>query len=446
MSHSQVEPPKRCSSPEREHGGDLLISSGPSSGIDENPVPGGYHRDKNKRFLLILSFLAFISLGLPDGLLGVAWPSIAGSFGISLSRLSLLQLAATCGFFISSTNAGRLIRGLGLGRLLLFSNAMVALALGGYILAPAWGFIPVAMFFLGTGGGAVDAGLNSYSAERFSKEEVTLLHAFYGLGAMTGPVVMRQVLGADLPWQRGYVIILGITVLMILLFFFSRKRWEEQGRGGSGQGAAEKAGHLDARESGTVAPGDAGAAPATCIPLKLQASGMALFLVYTGLEVTAGAWSFTWFTRGRGVDPEAAALWIGFYWGALMAGRIFFGFVGGRWDIRKIMWMMVLSVCVSTSLILQPWLLPLSLLGLAFLGFSCAPLFPLFVSHTPRLVRHSRAADLVGRQVAAASIGSAVVPLIVGAGVELFGLVCIPLLLVFLSLVMMLFYRLWVTA
>ncbi len=414
-----------------------------------------FRGERKKLFLLILSFLAFISLGLPDGLLGVAWPSIAGTFGRSLSHLSLLQLAATCGFFISSTNAGRLIRGLGVGRLLLFSNVIVALALAGFILAPAWAFVPAAMFLLGTGGGAVDAGLNGYSAERFSKEQVTLLHAFFGLGAMTGPVVMRQVLGADLPWQRGYLVIFIFTSMLILLFFFTRNLWEERKRGKrekrkkqKKQASAQSAASAELSASASVSPAPkakSNPAPKAPIPLALQVTGMALFLIYTGVEVTAGAWSFTWFTRGRGVSPELAALWTGFYWGSLMLGRVFFGFFGGRWEIRKIMVVMIISVLVAAALILQPWNLLLSLLGLAWMGFSCAPLFPLFVSFTPHLVRHFKASDLIGRQVAAASIGSAVVPLTVGLGVELLGLIAIPILLLFYSFLLALIYRFWVS-
>jgi fucose permease len=387
------------------------------------------------RLLLYLSFIAFISLGLSDGLLGVAWPSVAGQFEKPLSRLALLQLGATCGFFISSTNAGTLIRRLGVGRLLILSNVLVLIALSGFSFARSWPLIIASMFILGTGGGAVDAGLNAYSAERFTKEQVTMLHAFYGLGAMIGPVVMRRVLLAGSPWQHGYLAVLAIIAALLLLFIATRKRWA---------GRAHLSHHHQPEDAQ-----DRRDAALLLSPLKPVArgtifAGIALFLVYTGLEVTAGAWSFTWLSRGRGIPAESAALWVGIYWGALMAGRIFFGFFGGRWHLRSILWLMILSVIAGCILFLQPWSDNAAMAALPLIGFACAPLFPLFVSYTPTVARRPSAPDLIGRQISAASIGSAAVPLLVGGGVELFSLKAIPLSLLILSLLLALFYRLWV--
>jgi fucose permease len=385
-----------------------------------------------KRLLLALSFLAFISLGLPDGLLGVAWPSIAGEFGRPLSRLALLQLAATCGFFVSSTNAGRLIRRLGVGRLLILSNILVAAALAGFSFAREWPLIVASMVVLGTGGGAVDAGLNAYSAERFTKEQVTLLHAFYGLGAMIGPVIMRRVLQESAPWQYGYIATLSMVAVLLVLFVIYRNRWN---------GDAHLEEHSAAPSAGAAAPGSGAG---SSISLRVRITGIVLFLVYTGLEVTAGGWTYTWLTRGRLIEPELAALWVGMYWAALMAGRVFFGFFGGRWHIRSILSWMISMVVFGALLFLQPWSAGAALLALPLLGFACAPLFPLFVSYTPAVAGRKSASGLIGKQVAAASVGSAVVPLLVGAGVEISSLRAIPVLLLALSLLLAAAYRLWI--
>lgn len=389
-----------------------------------------------RRLLVALSFLAFISLGLPDGLLGVAWPSIAGRFGQPLSRLALLQLAATGGFFISSTNAGRLIRRLGVGRLLAASNLIVCVALAGFSSAASWPWIVASMAVLGMGGGAVDAGLNAYSAERFTKEQVTLLHAFYGVGAMTGPVIMRRVLLTGAPWQQGYRATLLLVGVLLVLFILFRNRWNGEGEGRDSAAAAGTA----SRRSGAGQPV---VAQVAAVAFRVQAAGILLFLVYTGLEVTAGTWSFTWLTRGRDVSPELAALWVSIYWGALMAGRLFFGFFGGRWRTRAILSRMTAAVAAGCLLFLQPWSAAAALLALPVIGFSCAPLYPLFVSYTPAVARRKSAPELIGRQVAAASIGSAAVPLLVGTGVELSSLAAIPVLLLLFSLLLALLYRIW---
>ena len=386
---------------------------------------------RKNQLLLFFSFLAFISLGLPDGLLGVAWPSMAGELGQPLSRLALLQLSATGGFFISSTNAGRLIRRLGVGRLLIVSNIMVVIALAGFSLAAHWTHVIIAMFILGTGGGAVDAGLNGYSAERFTKEQVTLLHAFYGLGAMIGPVIMRSILIKDGPWQGGYRVTLVLVGLLLVLFVRFRHHWDGK-----------------TREKGKT-PVNEGAPCDTCTDPGAVKShtgfwGILLFFTYTGLEVTLGGWSFTWLTRGGSVVPERAALWVGVYWGALMTGRIFFGFAGRRWHIRSILFWMIGTVVAGCILFFQPWFTAVSLLSLPILGFACAPLFPLFVSYTPTVTGAAEGTVWIGRQVAAASIGSAAVPLFVGLGVSVVSLQAIPVILLILSLLLTLFYRLWV--
>lgn len=376
--------------------------------------------------LLGLSFLAFISLGLPDGLLGVAWPSIAGHFNRPLSRLALLQLAGTAGFFISSTNAGRLIRRLGVGRLLIFSNGLVALALTGFGFASSWLLLLPSMVILGCGGGAVDAGLNAYSAERFTKEQVTLLHAFYGLGAMFGPVIMRQVLAGGHPWQRGYHITLSLVAALILLFFVTRRQWTRPSR------------QADENEN---APGS------DATPKRLRAilvSGVLMFMIYTGLEVTAGSWGFTWLSEGRGIPPATAAFWISLYWGALTAGRLFFGFMGGRWHAKSIIVWMMATVVVGALLFLQPWSTAGNLLAMPLIGFACAPIFPLLVSHTPTITGPKAAADIIGKQVAAASVGSALVPLVIGLGVELINLTAIPAALLGSILLLVILYRIWI--
>jgi fucose permease len=386
---------------------------------------------RKNQLLLFFSFLAFISLGLPDGLLGVAWPSMAGELGQPLSRLALLQLSATGGFFISSTNAGGLIRRLGVGRLLILSNVMVFIALAGFSLATDWFHVVLAMFILGTGGGAVDAGLNGYSAERFTKEQVTLLHAFYGLGAMIGPVIMRTILIRRGPWQGGYRITLVLVGLLLLLFIRFRHHWDGK-----------------PREKGKT-PINEGAPCDTCkdpgaVKFRTGFWGILLFFIYTGLEVTLGGWSFTWLTRGCSVEPERAALWVGIYWGALMTGRVFFGFIGGRWHIRSILSWMIGTVVMGCVLFFQPWFPGVSLFSMPLLGFACAPLFPLFVSYTPEVTGRSEGTVWIGRQVAAASIGSAVVPLLVGLGVSVVSLRAIPMVLLVLSALLAVLYRLWV--
>jgi len=457
-----------------------------------------------QRLLLYLCFLAFISLGLPDGLLGVAWPSISGFFGVPISNLAVLQIAFTIGYLLSSTNAGRLTRRLGVGNLLIASNLSAAAAMTGYVYASLWPVLVGATIVLGTAGGAVDAALNAYAAGRFRKEQVTLLHAFYGFGAMLGPVIMRGILKRGGPWQRGYLTTLILVGILLVLFILSRHFWyRDDSRGAAstrrkagGAGAASlcddggnatrsdgrsswsagDASRPDGRNSWSVGdpspPEDGGNAtrseeagsvgdpsppgsgspsgghhprPAgSSVPLSTRVVGISLFLFYTGLEVTVGAWSFSLFTAGRGTSPGTAALWVGIYWGALTGGRIFFGFFGSRWRTGSIVRIMLITLVSGTLMLLQPWYAPAGLVSLPLIGFACAPLFPMFVTLTPHIVGDFHAPDIIGLQVASASLGAAVIPGLVGAAVELSSIEAAAWVTLLLALLIAGTYRKWI--
>jgi fucose permease len=382
----------------------------------------------SQRLLLLIGFLAFTSLGLPDGILGIAWPSISSLFDKPLSRLAVLQIAMTLGFFISSTNAGPLITRLGVGKLLIGSNLCVALALSGYSFAPLWPLIVAATVFLGLGGGAVDAGLNAYAAERFRKEQVTMLHAFYGLGAALGPFIMREVLQSGSSWRWGYRSILIIIIILLIIFMATRHLWKRGPAAGSGAMEEEQP-----------------VSPQRVLPARtLTALGVALFLIYTGLEVTIGAWSFTLFSEGRGIATGTAAAWVGMFWACFTGGRFFFGLFGGRWKTRTIITLMLSIKLAAALLLLQPWFPGAALPALPLLGFSCAPLFPFFVTLTPHVVGRSEASRLIGFQVAAASLGAASMPILVGVLIELLSLEAIAYVITSLSLLLVVLYRVWV--
>lgn len=380
------------------------------------------------RLLLFIGFLAFASLGLPDGLLGVAWPSISDTFGKALSRLAVLQIAMTAGFFFSSTNAGRLIDRLGVGRLLIASNCMVAIALAGYSFAPVWPLLVLSTTVLGLGGGAVDAGMNAYAAEHFRKEQVTMLHAFYGLGAALGPLIMREVLQNDISWRWGYRTVWVIILILLIVFIFSRRLWSRH----------------PAEKSSDDTEGQAVSAERNVSLRRLTILGVVLFLVYTGMEVTIGAWSFTLLSEGRPVSDTTAALWVGAFWAAFTGGRFFFGLFGGRWKTRNVLSLMLAGNLLGAFLLLQPWSVPASLPALPLLGLSCAPLFPFFVTLTPHVVGKTAAPRLIGFQVASANLGAAALPVLVGTLVDVISLEAIAYVIAGLSLLLVIFYRLWI--
>lgn len=366
--------------------------------------------------LLIIAYIAFISLGLPDGLLGVAWPSIRTTFVRPLSDLGMLLAALTVGFLTSSFNSGRLVTYLGIGKLLFVSSILVTISLFGFVLAPVWWMVVACMILLGMGGGAIDAGMNAYAAAHFSPRHVNWLHAFYGLGATLGPLLMTAVLISGQSWRWGYALV-GIALSgMAICFGWTRRRWEN---GTSATTASQP-----------DAPRRTASARAT-LKRPLVWLSMGLFLIYTGLEVAAGQWAYSLFTEGRGVDPGIAGVWVSIYWGSLTLGRVVFGVAADRFAPGAILRVSMVTILLG-SLLLWLNITPLlSFLGLALMGFMLAPIFPLLIAQTPARLGAAYATHAIGFQVAAANIGSSLGPGLAGILARAMGLEIIgPFLLV----------------
>ncbi len=254
--------------------------SAPPSGPPVIPPP--------RPTLLVLAYLAFISLGLPDAVLGVAWPSLRDTFALPQAGLGAVLTAATAAYFASGLLAGRLIRALGIGALLAASTASVTLGLTGYSTLPVFALFLVAACFIGFGSGAVDTGLNIYAAQHFGPRHMTWLHAAYSVGAALGPVLMTAMLTRGAGWRAGYALIAGVLGTLTLAFAFFRRQWDAPAR-------------PDAPlEASPVAP----ASHALRRPrVWLQCL---VFFFYTGVEVTAGQWSYTVLTESRGLSTVAA--------------------------------------------------------------------------------------------------------------------------------------------
>lgn len=349
--------------------------------------------------VLLIAYLAFISLGLPDGLLGVGWPSISSTFGRSLGDLGFLLIGLSIGYLFSSFNSGTLIERFGVGGLLLISSLCVAGGLFGYALAPTWWMLIAVSILLGAGGGAIDASLNTYAAANFSERHINWLHACYGMGVMIGPLVMVPLLDGGEGWRRGYALVGGAISLLALVFAATRRLWQAPAPANQPDGQP-RASLLTALRS-----------PAAWL-------GMALFFAQTGTEVTAGQWAYTLLTEGRGISIELAGLAVSLYWGSLMVGRIVFGFVVTRFDGRATLRVAMLLLLLGGLLF---WWNPLPLIGiagLALMGFMVAPVFPLLMAHTPARAGAALTAHIIGLQIAAANIAASLVPALGGVLVE----------------------------
>jgi fucose permease len=364
--------------------------------------------------LLALAYLAFISLGLPDAVHGVAWPSLRASFDLPQALLGALLAVAAAAYFLSGMLAGKLMQGLGIGRLLAGSTALVTVGVLCFSAAPGFVFFVLAAPLVGFGSGAIDAALNSYAARNFSPKHMSWLHAAYAAGATTGPAIMTVVLSGGASWRVGYAVV-GITQgALALAFVAARKLWEA--------GPSEQQVVMDA-------PGNVGPVPLDEPPVGTLAalrSGrvwlqIAIFFLYTGIEVSAGQWSYTLLTEDRGFSGTAAGTWVAIYWGGLLVGRLVLGFAVERVGQVTLLRLATLGVLLFAVLFAIPGL-KVGAAALPLLSFSLASIFPGLMSETPRRVGAQTAPHAVGFQVSAATLGVAVVPSIAGLASEHFGL------------------------
>lgn len=355
---------------------------------------------KNNRLLvIILCYLVFILLGLPDGMLGVAWPSMRATFGQPLDAMGVLLISSTVGFLVVSFAVGRLLGRFGVATFLVIASLMRATSMLGYAVAPDWWLMALSAFAYGMGSGAIDAGLNTFFAMSFSPRLMNWLHAAFGVGATLGPLIMTIMVAQSLTWRWGYVVIAVLQLTLAVAIFVTRRQW-----------------NVPVQESVRVAsdrePGAVSARATLLLPAVWL--GIAIFFVYTGTEVTAGNWNFTLFTEGRGVDVAVAGFWASAYWATFTLGRIVFGFISeGRSVVRMIRGCLALALVGALLMMWNPTEL-VGFLGVAFLGFMLAPIFPLLVSETPLRIGVAYAQHAIGFQVGAANLGLALMPTLAG--------------------------------
>ena len=380
-----------------------------------------------RTLLALLAFLAFISLGLPDGLLGVSWPSIRTDFGLDLDALGLLVAFQTAGYLLSSFLTGRILQVLPIGSLLALSTAAAATALLGFAATMSWPLLLACGSLAGLAGGAIDAGLNAYGASHFSNRILNWLHAFFGLGTTLGPLVVTAVLASGSAWRWSYVLVGCAQLLLALTFYLTRGRWKEV-----------------AEPDSDVNPRLRAARTRDTLRRPVVWLGMLTFFVYVGVELVAAQWSYSLLTLHRGVPAGTAGLLVSLYWGSLMTGRILFGFVADRVPlVRTLRGCILGSICGALLFWLEPTQL-LSFAGLMLIGFSIAPIFASLISLTPVRVGREHADSAIGFQVSAAALGGAAFVGLVGAIGDGVGLEAIGVAIVALTALLLVLYEAFV--
>lgn len=357
--------------------------------------------------LILISYLAFISLGLPDGLLGVGWPFMSAKLAVPLESLGILLIAFVAGYLSTSTTSGKILTVIPLGLLLALSCCVTGLSLLAYALSHHWFLVIVASFFLGSGGGAIDTSINVFAASRFSASVINWLHGFYGIGATAGPFLMTWLFVRDQEWSLGYIIVGSVQIILGLIFLTTLRYWKIS--------------------TGTE-PAHASGAYVAALRMPQVWINIFIFFLYTGLEFGVGQWIFTILTKSRNLAAETAGLWTSAYWGSFTVGRIIFGFVLTKIAVRTVLNSALLGAIAGTALLAVNHSDFLTLTGLGLIGLSCAPIFPCLISQTPKWAGDKQSANIIGFQISAAMIGAALLPGLAGLMMDALGLEVIPLL------------------
>jgi fucose permease len=376
--------------------------------------------------LLVICYVGFVSLGLPDPLIGVAWPSVRTTFGLQQSDVAWIFFGSGCSYLLSSFFAGRLLAMMNVGVLLAASSALVSLGAFDFSFARVWPLFVLGSLCHGLGSGAIDAGLNHYVASHFSARHMNWLHASYSLGAMAGPLIMTAALTRFGSWRLGYMIVASTLLFLAILFLTTQRHWNNH--------AAATTGDASGATSAPISAGEA-------LRNRTVQLHMVLFFIYTGLEVAIGQWSFTVLTESRSVSPEIAGIWVSIYWASILAGRIGFGFIVDRVNLDSLIRVCMIVATLGAGLLAWDpwqWAAPLAL-GLAGLGL--AVIFPCLMTRTPQRVGKIAAAHAIGFQVGAAMIGAAAFPSLAGAIAQNFGLHYVAGALLTMAVVLLLLHE-----
>ena len=372
-------------------------------------------------FQLALAFIAFVSLGLPDAIIGVAWPSVRETFQLRQGAVALVLVVSGVGYLLSSFFAGRLVQAFGIGLVLAASSGLVATAMYGFGFSTIWSAFVFCAMIHGVGSGAIDSGLNGYAAHHLSARQMIWLHACYCFGALIGPVLMSTVLASGRHYSAGYSAVGGTMLVMSILFLITHRIW----------GVTSP---IVRKKRLPVGAGRALRHPAVWLQ-------MAVFFLYTGLEVTFSQWTFTVLTESRHVSPEMAGVAVGVYWGSIGVGRVVSGVIADRVGIDRLLRYCLLGAGSGAFLLASQLPIEAAFLGLSLAGFGLAPVFPCLMSRTPQRLGTELSAHAIGFQVGAAMIGAAAVPGMLGGMAGMAGLESVPVGTVVLFGILSLLYE-----
>ena len=377
--------------------------------------------------LLVIIYLAFISLGLPDALLGAAWPSMYPQFDVPVSYAGIISMIIALGTVVSSLQSDQLTRKLGTGKVTALSVCMTAMALFGFAISHSFWMLCLWAIPYGLGAGSVDASLNNYVALHYESRHMSWLHCMWGVGAAAGPYIMGYVLTAGCGWNSGYRIIAVLQIVLTAILLCSLPLWKK-------------------RPTEVLQDGKVQTAKALSIREVLQLAGakeiLICFFCYCAIETTAGLWASSYLTLHKGVPASTAAKFASMFYIGITVGRALSGFLTMKLNDVQMIRLGEVIIGIGIVVMLLPFGQNLSLAGLILIGLGCAPVYPCVIHSTPAHFGADKSQSIIGIQMACAYVGTCLMPPVFGLIANHLTVALLPVYLLIILVLMVIMHEL----
>lgn len=374
-------------------------------------------------FLLAVIYLSFISLGLPDSLLGAAWPSMYGEFGVPVSYAGMVSMIIALGTVVSSLQSDRMTRMLGTGKVTAISVAMTAAALYAFSVSHSFWQLCLWAIPYGLGAGSVDASLNNYVALHYKSRHMSWLHCMWGVGTSLGPYIMGYALTSGRGWNMGYRYISVLQLILTAVLVLTLPFWRQE------------AGETDPASAGTGRTSQRGLTLGEVTAIPGAKAAMGTFFCYCALEQTAGLWGSSYLALYCGIEPEVAARFAGLFFIGITAGRAISGFLTIALNDAQMVRLGLVVAVAGVSAFAWPGGL-LAPAGLVLLGLGCSPIYPCLMHAAPDYFGADRSQAIIGVQMASAYIGICLMPPLFGILAEHITMALFPVYLLVLLVLM----------
>ena len=373
--------------------------------------------------LLAVIYLSFISLGLPDSLLGSAWPAMYQEFSVPVSYAGVISMIIAAGTIVSSLQSERLTQRLGTGKVTALSVLTTAVALFGFSVSRSYLALCLWAIPYGLGAGSVDASLNNFVALHYSSRHMSWLHCMWGIGASLGPYIMGYAMTDTLSWNTGYRWIAILQLVLTAILFISLPLWKTQR-----EQAAQEA-HTRPLRLGEV------------LRIRGAKEIMAAFFCYCAIEQTAGLWASSYLVLHHGMSEEAAAGFAGMFYVGITVGRGLSGFVTMKLSDTQMIRLGQSVIALGLVALLLPLGSSAALAGLVLVGLGCAPIYPSIIHSTPEHFGADRSQAMIGVQMASAYVGTCLMPPVFGLIANHISVSLLPLYLIIILAAMTLMHE-----